>query len=115
MNDPYYAKWAKIIKDLETGEFTPESIDPRDISVQFGQPLTEEQFKNRTVGGQPVRVIKPNELAAPAAAERTVGDAERTVGDAERTVGNAERTVGADARAALKAKIDAMAKSRSGK
>ena len=89
MNDPYYAKWAKIIKDLETGEFTPESIDPRDISVQFGQPLTEEQFKNRTVGGQPVRVIKPNELAAPAD--------------------------GADARAALKAKIDAMAKSRSGK
>ena len=101
MNDPYYAKWAKIIKDLETGEFTPESIDPRDISVQFGQPLTEEQFKNRTVGGQPVRVIKPNELAAPAAAERTVGDAERTVGN--------------DPRAALKAKIDAMAKSRSGK
>ena len=89
MNDPYYAKWAKIIKDLETGEFTPESVDPRDISVQFGQPLTEEQFKNRTVGGQPVRVIKPNELAAPA--------------------------VGADPRAALKAKIDAMAKSRSGK
>ena len=35
--------------------------------------------------------------------------------DAERTVGNAERTVGADPRAALKAKIDAMAKSRSGK
>ena len=103
MNDPYYAKWAKIIKDLETGEFTPESIDPRDISVQFGQPLTEEQFKNRTVGGQPVRVIKPNEWAA-----ATDGDAERTVGDAERTVGN-------DPRAALKAKIDAMAKSRSGK
>lgn len=98
MNDPYYAKWAKIIKDLETGEFTPESIDPRDISVQFGQPLTEEQFKNRTVGGQPVRVIKPNELAAAADG----------VGDAERTVGN-------DPRAALKAKIDAMAKSRSGK
>ena len=110
MNDPYYAKWAKIIKDLETGEFTPESIDPRDISVQFGQPLTEEQFKNRTVGGQPVRVIKPNELAAPAD-----GNAERTVGNAERTVGNAERTVGNDPRAALKAKIDAMAKSRSGK
>ena len=88
MNDPYYAKWAKIIKDLETGEFTPESIDPRDISVQFGQPLTEEQFKNRTVGGQPVRVIKPNELAA---------------------------ATDADPRAALKAKIDAMAKSRSGK
>ena len=103
MNDPYYAKWAKIIKDLETGEFTPESIDPRDISVQFGQPLTEEQFKNRTVGGQPVRVIKPNELAAAAD------------GNAERTVGDAERTVGADPRAALKAKIDAMAKSRSGK
>ena len=88
MNDPYYAKWAKIIKDLETGEFVPESLDPRDISVQFGQPLTEEQFKNRTVGGQPVRVIKPNELAA---------------------------ATDADARAALKAKIDAMAKSRSGK
>lgn len=92
MNDPYYAKWAKIIKDLETGEFTPESIDPRDISVQFGQPLTEEQFKNRTVGGQPVRVIKPNELAAAAPAPTD-----------------------ADPRAALKAKIDAMAKSRSGK
>ena len=88
MNDPYYAKWAKIIKDLETGEFTPESLDPRDISVQFGQPLTEEQFKNRTVGGQPVRVIKPNELAA---------------------------ATDGDPRAALKAKIDAMAKSRSGK
>ena len=98
MNDPYYAKWAKIINDLETGEFTPESIDPRDISVQFGQPLTEEQFKNRTVGGQPVRVIKPKELAAAAPAPT----------DAERTVGN-------DPRAALKAKIDAMAKSRSGK
>jgi len=100
MNDPYYAKWAKIIKDLETGEFVPESLDPRDVSVQFGQPLTEEQFKNRTVGGQPVRVIKPTAAG---------GDAERTVGDAERTVGDA------DPRAALKAKIDAMAKSRSGK
>ena len=93
MNDPYYAKWAKIMKDLETGEFVPESLDPRDVSVQFGQPLTEEQFKNRTVGGQPVRVIKPTAAG---------GDAERTVGDA-------------DPRAALKAKIDAMAKSRSGK
>jgi hypothetical protein len=91
MNDPYYAKWAKIMKDLETGEFVPESLDPRDVSVQFGQPLTEEQFKNRTVGGQPVRVIKPSELAAAAPAPAD------------------------DARAALKAKIDAMAKSRSGK
>jgi len=87
MNDPYYAKWAKIMKDLETGEFAPGSLDPRDVSVQFGQPLTEEQFRNRTVGGQPVRVIKPSELAAPVD----------------------------DARAALKAKIDAMAKSRAGK
>jgi hypothetical protein len=79
MNDPYYAKWAKIMKDLETGEFAPDSIDPRDVSVQFGKPMTEEEFKNRTVGGQPVHVIK-----AP------------------------------DPRQSLKAKIDAMAKARSG-
>lgn len=104
MNDPYYAKWAKIMKDLETGEFAPESLDPRDISVQFGQPLTEEQFKNRTVGGQPVHVIKP-------------GQANGSFDPANGSFGPANGSFGPDKdpRAALKAKIDAMAKSRSGK
>jgi len=96
MNDPYYAKWAKIIKDLETGEFKPESLDPRDISVQFGQPLTEEQFRNRTVGGQPVHVVKPEELGMKNRPSDRASDRAST-------------------KEALKAKIDAMAKSRSGK
>ena len=103
MNDPYYAKWAQIIKDLETGEFKPESLDPRDISVQFGQPLTEEQFKNRTVGGQPVRVVKPEDL----------GMKKPTSGD--RAAATPTKEARAASSAALKAKIDAMAKSRSGK
>jgi hypothetical protein len=86
MNDPYYAKWAKIMKDLETGEFAPDSIDPRDVSVQFGKPMTEEEFKNRTVGGQPVHVIKAPDT----------------------------RQGAPDPKQSLKAKIDAMAKARSG-
>jgi len=103
MNDPYYAKWAQIIKDLETGEFKPESLDPRDISVQFGQPLTEEQFKNRTVGGQPVRVVKPEDLGM------------KKPTSSDRAAATPTKEARAASSAALKAKIDAMAKSRSGK
>jgi len=105
MNDPYYAKWAKIIKDLETGEFRPESLDPRDISVQFGQPLTEAQFRNRTVGGQPVHVVKPEEL----------GMTKQSSGDRASEPATEPASERASTKEALKAKIDAMAKSRSGK
>jgi len=113
MNDPYYAKWAQIIKDLETGEFRPESLDPRDISVQFGQPLTEEQFKNRTVGGQPVRVVKPEDLGMK---KPTSGDrAAATPTKEARAAATPTKEARAASSAALKAKIDAMAKSRSGK
>lgn len=50
----YYKKWESICKDLcSDDEETPrqaikvKDIDPKDITVGFGEPMTESEFKDR--------------------------------------------------------------------
>ncbi len=52
----YYAKWDKLCSSWNDDEQDSErpkqqadkpAIDPKDISVSFGTPMTEEEFKSR--------------------------------------------------------------------
>lgn len=52
--DAYYKKWEAVAKDLDApeprpvtamlGDGTLSDIDPKQISVEFGKPLSEEEF-----------------------------------------------------------------------
>lgn len=52
----YYRKWERICNELEDTDVTPApqkpnpgkvplKIDPKDISMAFGDPMTEEEFR----------------------------------------------------------------------
>lgn len=65
--DAYYQKWEQTLKSFDAdGERVPEQdaasgvpkIDPKDISCHVGKPLTEEEFKNRNVGGAKPHVLR---------------------------------------------------------
>lgn len=59
----YYDRWNKLCNDLsddEDDEARPlparsgkPMIDPKDISVSFGTPMSEEEFKSRHKGMVP--------------------------------------------------------------
>lgn len=42
--DKYYKKWEKVAAELDDEEAF-KNIDPKDISVTLGRPMTEEEFK----------------------------------------------------------------------
>lgn len=44
----HYDKWSQFCNEHDDdGNVKKPKLDPKDISVSFGKPLTEEEFKNR--------------------------------------------------------------------
>jgi len=56
-----YAKWNEFAKGFDDDGNPILDIDPKDIGVTFGKPMTEAEFAaHRQASGLPVHVISAN-------------------------------------------------------
>lgn len=77
--DKYYQDWEKKVAAMTRQASTVDwskvdlsKLNPSDIGVHLGPPMTEEQFRAyRARQGKPVRVLKPGEGLGGARAQDT--------------------------------------------
>lgn len=64
-----YSKWDAIARTIQDDGTIAPVIDPKDISVTFGKPMTEAEFlAHRASQGLPPTVIRPTSEACRAKA-----------------------------------------------
>jgi hypothetical protein len=76
MDSAYYKKWENIAKDIDESDdetkserftFDPRAINPKDIGVTFGKPMTAAEFEEhrRSQGNRPVEVLSTSSSTTP--------------------------------------------------